>query len=87
MFPCPRSRLRVWSREAGSAVPSRVSLLISIQRLNLVPTYGIPPEFRGGSVHIYFYTAIRHWVSPKFIGSHNCVPMAFTAESVPAKGQ
>ena len=27
-FPWPRSRLRVWSRELGSAVPSRVSLLI-----------------------------------------------------------
>ena len=26
----------------------RVSLLISILRLNLVLTYGIPPEFRGG---------------------------------------
>ena len=32
----------------GSAVPSRVSLLVSILRLNLVLTYGIPPEFRGG---------------------------------------
>ena len=42
---CPRSRLRIWSRETGSAVPSRVSLLISIQRLNLVFTYGIPPQF------------------------------------------
>ena len=28
IFPCPRSRLRIWSREKGSAVPSRVSLLI-----------------------------------------------------------
>ena len=27
-FLCPRSRLRVWSRELGLAVPSRVSLLI-----------------------------------------------------------
>ena len=35
-----------------SAVPSRVSLLISILRLNLVLTYGIPPEFQGG-VHIF----------------------------------
>ena len=30
IIPCPRSRLRFWSREMGSAVPSRVSLLISI---------------------------------------------------------
>ena len=50
-FTCPRSRLRIWSRETVSAVPSRVSLLISILRLNLVLTYGIPPEFRGG-VHL-----------------------------------
>ena len=27
-FPCPRSRLRIWSRETVSAVPSRISLLI-----------------------------------------------------------
>ena len=50
--PFPRACLRIWSRETGSAVPSRVSLLISILRLNLVLTYGIPPEFRGG-VHIF----------------------------------
>ena len=31
-FSRPRSRLRIWSRETGSAVPSRVSLLISILR-------------------------------------------------------
>ena len=43
-FPCPRSRLRIWSRETGSAVLSRVSLLISILRLNLMLTYGIPPS-------------------------------------------
>ena len=27
-FPCPRSRLRIWFRETGLAVPSLVSLLI-----------------------------------------------------------
>ena len=27
-FPCPRIRLRIWSRETGSAVSSRASLLI-----------------------------------------------------------
>ena len=35
-------------RVSNSAVPSRVSLLISILGLNLVLTYGISPEFRGG---------------------------------------
>ena len=28
IFPCPRSRLRIWCRETGSAVPSGVSLFI-----------------------------------------------------------
>ena len=55
--PCPRSRLRIWSREMGSAIPSRVSLFISILRLNLVLTYGIPAEFRGG-VHLLIHN--RH---------------------------
>ena len=35
-FPCPRSRLSIWSRETGSAVPSRVGLLIFILGLTLV---------------------------------------------------
>ena len=55
-FPCPRSRLIIWSRETVSAVPSRVSLLTSILRLNLVLTCRIPPEFRGG-IHLYIKTA------------------------------
>ena len=46
--------MRIWSREAVPAVPSRVSLLISIFRLNLMLTYyGVPPEFRGG-VRFYY---------------------------------
>ena len=54
--PVPVSRLRIRSHGTGSAVPSRVSLLISILRLNLVLTYGIPPDFRGG-VHLLFIAA------------------------------
>ena len=77
----------IWSRETVSAVPSRVSLLTSILGLNLVLTYRIPPEFRGGIHLLYNKTAVRHRVSPEFIGSRNCVPMAFTAESPPAQGQ
>ena len=49
---CPHLRLRIWSRETVSAVPSRVSLLISILRLIMVHNKGIPPEFRGG-VHLF----------------------------------
>ena len=51
-FPYPCSRLRISSRDTGLAVPSRVSLLISILRPNLVLTYGIPPEIRGG-IHLF----------------------------------
>ena len=85
-FPCPRSRLRIWSRETAPAVPSRVSLLISILGLNLVHTYGIPPECRDG-VHLFIETDIPQRVSPEFIGSRNCVPTAFTVESPPAEDQ
>ena len=48
-FFFPRSRLRIWSRETGSAAPSLVSLLIYILRLNLVLTYYVVlPDFCGG---------------------------------------
>ena len=53
--PVPVSRLRIWSHGTGSTVQSRASLLISILRLNLVLTYGIPPDFRGG-VHLFIAT-------------------------------
>ena len=33
IFSCPRACLRIWSRETGSAVPSRVSLLICYEPL------------------------------------------------------
>ena len=67
----------------GSPVPSRISLLISIFWLNLVLTY---PNSAAASIYL-FKTAIRHRASPEFIGSRNCVPIALTAESPPAKGQ
>ena len=59
-----RSRLRIWSRETGSALPSRVSLLISVfiqaeHIIYMVLTHGIPPEFRCG-VDSFFETAIPH---------------------------
>ena len=45
------------------AVPSRVSLLISILTLNLVLIYKIPPELRGG-VHLFIKN--RHTPSGQF---------------------
>ena len=47
---------------------------------------GFLPISAAASIYL-FKTAIRHRVSPEFIGSRNCAPMAFTAESPPAQGQ
>ena len=53
VFPCPRSRLRILSREMATADPSRVSLLISILRLNLVLTFtGFLPIFAAESIYL-----------------------------------
>ena len=59
ILPCPRSRLRIWPCETGLAAPSRASLLISKLRLNLVLTYGIPPEFRGGCKAAVLHVHVR----------------------------
>ena len=45
---------------------------------------GFLPSSTAASI---YETAIRHRVRPEFIGSCNCVPMAFTAESPPAQVQ
>ena len=68
----------------GSPTPRKPAHLLL--RLNMVLTYEIPPEFRGG-VDYLFKTDIRHRVGPEFIGSRSCVRMTFTAENPPAQGQ
>ena len=74
-----RSCLEKWSRKTGSAVPSRVSLLISILRLNLVLTFtGFLPSSAGASIYLFINT-IRHRVSPESIGSRN----AYRGRSLP----
>ena len=84
-FPCPRSRLKIWSRETGSAVPSRVSLLI----LHTQAESGVysRDSSRCPRQHPFIFTAILHRVRPEFFGSRNYLPMAFTAESLLAQGQ
>ena len=44
------------------------------------------PNSAAASIYL-LKTALRHRVSPDFIGSRTCVPMVFTAESPPARGQ
>ena len=78
-FPCPRLRRKIWFRETGLAVSSRVSLLI----LYTNAESGI---YSRGSSQCpqrcpYIFTPIHHRVSHDFIGSRICVPMRFTAES------
>ena len=53
IFPCPRSRPSNWPRETGSAVPSRVSLLISILGLNLVRITGFLPISAAASISLF----------------------------------
>ena len=71
-----------------SPVPRQSAHLYKFSRLNLVLSNGIPHESRGG-VHLFIQTAIRHRVSPVYIGSRNSIPMAFTtaAASPLAQGQ
>ena len=85
-IPCPRSRLRIWFRETGLAVPSLVSLLI------LYTNAGSGAYSRYSSRiprrrPYTFASTTHHRVSPELIGSRNCVPIAFTAESPFAQGQ
>ena len=78
-FLCPRSRLKNRFRETGLAVPSRVSLLI----LYTNAESGVYSRDSSQCPQRcpYIFTTISHRVSHDFIGSRNCVPMAFTAES------
>ena len=60
IFPCPRSRLKNWSRETGLAVPSRVAACpFSTLNLNLVIFHGIPPAFRKGIQLLYHQPPYR----------------------------
>ena len=87
IFPCPRSRRRIWSRETGSAAPSRVSLLILHTQAESGACLRDSSRVPWRRPFIYIKNATRHRVSPEFIGPRKCVPMAFTAESPPAQRQ
>ena len=54
--PCLRSRPRIWSRETGSAVPSRVSLLfLHNQAESSIWCFhgGIPPDSAAAFIHLF----------------------------------
>ena len=83
-----RSRLRIWSRETGSVVRPALACSSPYSGGIWCLLTGFLPSSAAAFIFL-FKTAIRHRVSPEFIGSRNnyCVPMAFTAESPPAQGQ
>ena len=85
MFPCPRSRLRIWSRETGSAVPSRVGPLIPQTRLNIGAYSGVPlpPAIRDIDYDDDYDNGVHPYRQPPFIGPRKHVPMAFAAKSPP----
>ena len=84
-FHCSRLRLRIWFRETDLAVPSRVSLLIlHTQTESGAYSRDCSPCPRRRP---YIFTTTHHRVSPGFIGSRDCVSIAFTAESTLAQGQ
>ena len=83
--------VRVCALEFGLAIrvrQSRPASACSPPYLGLIECLltGFLPSSAAASIYL-FKTAIHHRVSPEFIGSRNCVPMAFTAESPPAQGQ
>ena len=51
IFPCPRSRLRIWPRERSSHVSQLI--LHTQAESGVMPTHGAPPAFRDSViVHI-----------------------------------
>ena len=79
-FPYPRSRLKIWFCETGLAVPSRVGLLILYTKAESGAYSRDSSQF--SQLCPYVFTTIHRRVSHDFIESRNCVPMAFTAESL-----
>ena len=67
-FPCPRSRLRIWFRETGLAVPSLVSLLILYTSAESGAYSRYSSRIPRRRPYI-FASNTHHRVSPEFIGS------------------
>ena len=81
LSPCVRKNLV--SRDGFSRPVPRQPAHLHTQAESGALT-GFLPSSAAASV---YETAIRHRVSPEFIGSRNCVPMASTAVSSPAQDQ
>ena len=84
IFPCHCSRLRIWSRETGLAVPSRVSPFILHTQAKSGAYSRDSSRFPRRRPHIPSTTIES---VPSLSLSRSCVPMALTTESAPAQGQ
>ena len=83
LSPCVPENLV--SRDGFSRpVPRQPAHLHTLAESGAYLLTGFLPSSAAASI---YETALRHRVSPEFIGSRNCVPMAFTAKSPPAHGQ
>ena len=80
MLPCPRSRLRMWPCEMGSAVLSHVSEIIFTLNPGL-----LLPLFAAASIYLYPQQSSSQ--SQVYQVTQYCVSTTFTAESPPAQGQ
>ena len=87
IFSCPRSCLRIWSRETGLAVPSRVSLFIIHTQAESGAYLRDSSRFPRRRSFIYLNRHTPSGQSRVYRVSRNCVPMAFIAKSPPAQGQ
>ena len=85
IFPCPRTRLKIWSRKTGSAVPSSVSLLVLHTQAESSAYSRDSSRFPRRRPFIYLNGHTPSGQSR--VHRVTCVPMAFTAESLPAEGQ
>ena len=86
-FACPRSRQRVWSRELGLAVPSRVSLLILHTQAESGAYLGdstLPSRF---ALRLPLEPSCAIGLVPSFSGHATVLTMAFTTENPQAQGQ
>ena len=87
IFPVP---VRAWEfglASYGSAVPSRVSLLILHTQAESGAYLRDPTPPFPLSATVSIRTVMRHRASAEFIRLRNCVPMAFATGNRPAQGQ
>ena len=64
------------SRQPDDFFTFRLNLVLTLEGSSRIPRW-----------RPFAYTINRHRVGSEFNRSHNCVPMAFTAESPPKQGQ